>query len=205
MPNHCENTLTITGSNVEEFIKAVTVLDEDGKEQIEILATQYPCPEELQEAHSTIDADPNTEPELYHLQQERIEKYGHKDWYHWCIENWGTKWGDYDNELLDDETIWFMSAWSPPIPGLEIVSQKWPELIFLLEYLEPGMAFCGSWSLQNGKTGIDVHQDIPLLSCPACHRNDSLYASGYHDLILEFECMECNESFEISLEKANEV
>ena len=29
MPNHCENTLTVTGLNVEEFVKAITVYDEE--------------------------------------------------------------------------------------------------------------------------------------------------------------------------------
>lgn len=41
------------------------------------------------------------------------------NWYSFCVENWGTKWGDREsNYYLDDENtivINFDTAWSPPI------------------------------------------------------------------------------------------
>tara|TARA_R110000772_G_scaffold81749_6_gene173724 strand:- start:502 stop:1131 length:630 start_codon:yes stop_codon:yes gene_type:complete len=41
-----------------------------------------------------------------------LEKYGKDNWYEWAYENWGTKWGCYDNEC-DDGTYRFTSAWGP--------------------------------------------------------------------------------------------
>lgn len=35
------------------------------------------------------------------------------DWYHWNIDNWGTKWNSYSNELKKDY-IRFDTAWSMP-------------------------------------------------------------------------------------------
>jgi hypothetical protein len=34
------------------------------------------------------------------------------NWYGWCNEHWGTKWGCYDF-VVEDEVIRFTSAWSP--------------------------------------------------------------------------------------------
>lgn len=46
-------------------------------------------------------------------------KYGHCNWYDWCVDNWGTKW-NVENEVsvidLDDDNyeITFDTAWSCP-------------------------------------------------------------------------------------------
>jgi len=36
-----------------------------------------------------------------------------ENWYQWNIENWHTKWGDYDTELHDETIYDFVTAWSP--------------------------------------------------------------------------------------------
>ena len=45
------------------------------------------------------------------MQVELIQKYGSDNWYDWAYKNWGTKWGCYDNEVVDD-TLRFTTAWS---------------------------------------------------------------------------------------------
>lgn len=78
-----------------------------------------------------------------------------KDWYHWNINNWGTKWGGTES-LFDDDYVSFDTAWSPPIPFLETVSTRYPNLEFTLTYLETGLDFCGLFSVKNGKILIDL-------------------------------------------------
>lgn len=47
-----------------------------------------------------------------------IDKYGYIDWYKWCINNWGTKWGACE-EYVEDNFISFQTAWNVPDPILE--------------------------------------------------------------------------------------
>ena len=69
-------------------------------------------------------------------------------WYHWCIDNWGTKWepdmldvdGDQDSEMLE---ITFNTAWSPPQGVVEKMREKYPKLTFQCFYDEPGCEIAG--------------------------------------------------------------
>ena len=46
---------------------------------------------------------------------DNIEKYGAKDWYDWCVDNWGTKWNACECSLNGSE-LFFQTAWSWPSP-----------------------------------------------------------------------------------------
>jgi hypothetical protein len=57
-----------------------------------------------------------------------IKYFGHKNWYDWCISEWGTKWDIGRDSAYGDEAeiengeclkIFFDSAWSPPIKAYE--------------------------------------------------------------------------------------
>ena len=67
-------------------------------------------------------------------------------WYHWCIENWGTKWDvseldiEYDEEMLE---LTFSTAWSPPEGVMQVLKDKYPDLGFTCFYDEPGMEVAG--------------------------------------------------------------
>jgi hypothetical protein len=67
--------------------------------------------------------------------------------YDWEKKNWGCIWGTTEATILDE---WeglvmyeFNTAWSPPLEFLEALAKKWPNLVFVLEYEEPGCAFQG--------------------------------------------------------------
>ena len=67
--------------------------------------------------------------------------------YDWEKENWGCKWGATNSVLVD---AWdghleyaFDTAWSPPIKLLENLAKQWPNLAFVLQYEELGLAFKG--------------------------------------------------------------
>lgn len=55
------------------------------------------------------------------------------NWYHWCIENWGTKWNARLNTSLnfddDDTVILFVTAWSTPEPIILLFRSITPTLI----------------------------------------------------------------------------
>lgn len=140
MPNHCENNFCITGPK-KELKKFYDGIKEHGDE-LSIMKSYFPCPKELKEAKANFEDNP-----------EMIAKYGFSSWYDWSVENWGTKWGDYDLDIdLSDTHVsgFFMSAWAPPINGFVGVSKKFPKLQFELSYSEPGMCFAGEATIKDG-------------------------------------------------------
>jgi hypothetical protein len=91
---------------------------------------------------------------LADLINSNLETYGMKNWYDWCVVNWGTKWdidGSGDRHGDESAEYYFDSAWSPPIEAFLKISQDFPGLSFDLEYFEPGMAFCGRVTIENGE------------------------------------------------------
>ena len=68
-------------------------------------------------------------------------------WYHWCIDNWGTKWecSELDIEYSDDEILelTFSTAWSPPEGIMNKLKEDYPDLSFTCFYDEPGMEIAG--------------------------------------------------------------
>ena len=119
MPNWCYNRITIYGdSETEAKLKEIEAIFEKENPFNEI----YPIPD--------FKNIPNEKGELPKLEQHKNDKgeivwetYNFPDgknddrWYHWCIENWGTKWDvseldiEYDEEMLE---LTFSTAWSPP-------------------------------------------------------------------------------------------
>lgn len=132
MPNHCVNWLDVIGDpdSIAEFRKVVMTPsehDRSNKKEISIYQRSYPCPKELYET---------------------------EEWYAWCNTNWGTKWGDYDTELVSESpthlNFQFTTAWGPGVDGILNISRRFSKLVFINEFEESGMCFCGAYSAQNG-------------------------------------------------------
>ena len=178
MPNWCTNSLHISGDEAQrrDFIERITTTDEEGRKEYRILPNLFPTPEELQITSTFVTAEPNPkwlewvadgtwsqadydervarDADIYAKQQANLAKYGHKDWYDWCVANWGTKWGDCDTELLDDSNtidITFQSAWSPPVDAIIHISTLFPDLVFSMSWYEEGMDFYGGMAVKNGE------------------------------------------------------
>jgi hypothetical protein len=68
-------------------------------------------------------------------------------WYHWCIDNWGTKWEaditGFEVQDYDTLEIEFQTAWSPPEGVVRKLREKFPELSFQCFYDEPGAEIAG--------------------------------------------------------------
>jgi hypothetical protein len=114
--------------------------------------------------------------ELDKVREELNRKYfGYKDWYDYCVSEWGTKWDigrDSAPTLLmkdiKDKTVTFDfdSAWSFPSGAYE----KLVDMGFSIKayYFEGGMGFCGLW--ENGSDdyySIEGNSEWVLNNIPA--------------------------------------
>lgn len=96
MPNHVYHTIAVD----EKYAAKLEEIS-----QIGICRYYLPMPTELEQTSAPNREDANTKQAL-------IQKYGADDWYTWCNNNWGTKWGCYDN-VYEDGVYRFTTAWSP--------------------------------------------------------------------------------------------
>ena len=156
MPNWCNNTITISHDDMAMMKRVVK-----GYNQNKLLDEFIPIPLELKEGamnSSELMKIRNWEykKELDKVREELNRKYfGYKDWYDYCVSEWGTKWDigrDGSPTLLMKDikdkivTFDFDSAWSFPSGAYE----KLVDMGFSITayYFEGGMGFCGMW--ENG-------------------------------------------------------
>ena len=170
MPNWCYNELEVHGevSELQRLVDATktTYKDDETGETKETLGLNhlFPCPQELSDTTSGWFSDEQEQKKLKEQQEANIKKYGHKDWYDWCHDNWGTKWGACEFEWTsftyatgtveaDAEYIgaYFQSAWSPAEGLVKEVSKQFPTLVFSLVYTEESHAFAGCSVFRDGK------------------------------------------------------
>lgn len=143
MPNWCSNT-------VEIYHKDPAMLERvrKGFNEGALLAEFMPVPEDLQITAGFL-GDTEEQRKLELQEQANIKKYGYKNWYDWCVANWGTKWdvGGDGYEAQDIEgglMLTFDSAWSPPCDAYARLIEEFGFEIRAM-YYEPGMAFAGIW------------------------------------------------------------
>lgn len=102
----------------------------------------------------TVVADKHVDLEESRKAIKNRELYGYQDWYGWACDNWDTKWDAYDvgewtyvqnmdNDAESTGTLYFETAWSPPIKVIQALAQKFPELELTLHYSDEGGGFVG--------------------------------------------------------------
>ena len=156
MPNWCENKLTVKHKNPEELQRFV-----DAWNTGELLQTLLPCPAELRDTMAGYMGDSKDVSRQYakelHLLKEQLnlKTFGYKNWYDWCVNEWGTKWDigrsseRENNAVIEGKgkkqlvEVSFDSAWSPPVEAYHKLTQMGYKI--KAYYYEPGMAFCGSF------------------------------------------------------------
>lgn len=169
MPNWCLNDAVIRHNDLAMLEKARDGFNRKNNETrndaIGMLSALIPCPEPLYEtragSYGRHDEISNYRSDLLELQEDLNLKYfGHKNWYDWCIAEWGTKWdiglpeGCEEVEIEHESiTISFESAWSPPIRAYEKLEAM--GFVIAASYYEPGCCFCGEY-----KNGVDDTYDI---------------------------------------------
>lgn len=79
------------------------------------------------------------------FQHLRPRPLAEEDWYNWNIQNWGSKWDantiDWDRGGDNELTIYFDSAWSPPVALYEYLTEQGWEVDAV--YHESGMGYAG--------------------------------------------------------------
>ena len=176
MPNWCSNNLYIKGDEAEikRFVDEVTLPKnpEVPFTEYSIIHKLYPCPTELAETvkgfYANNEDGTKSEKQIaMELQQEKnLVKYGYETWWDWCVEKWGTKWGDHDTDVLYADSnfleIYFQSAWSPPTEAFKYISTLFPTLTFVLGYQEQGCGFVGACAYRNGNSFESYSEDITI-------------------------------------------
>ena len=150
MPNWASNVVEVRGPN--KIVKELV----DHKFDFQKI---HPCPAALNITAGREGADDSVEQKaLVAKEQANLKKYGYKNWYDWCVDQWGTKWNaggsdnedmivDYDEDV-DDTGIalfTFSSAWAPPVGVFQKLKELHPDLYIQGRYYEPGVGFFGLW------------------------------------------------------------
>ena len=168
MPNWCNNTLEISHPDkkmMRRFVKAWNrgrVLDEFIPVPHELKDNCLTSKEIMKRHKQDRNLDYATELQEF-TEQLNVKYFKHKDWYSFCVQEWGTKWDiGFDSccsDFLTPDsakgmiTVSFNSAWSPPISAYEKLSAM--GFAIRAYYYEGGMGFCGSWI-----DGDDQYYDI---------------------------------------------
>ena len=130
MPNHVYSTLSIGNEITEERQEILNAIEKSGG----ICRYYKPMPSELEGTTSPQRVGDTENCTITESKSAELKhKYGQNNWYDWCHENWGTKWGCYDFEI-EDGIITYTTAWSPVDELiLKKMSQDFPDLILSFE------------------------------------------------------------------------
>ena len=150
MPNWCYNTLEITHEDPAMIARAKTAFLGEG-----LLNEFVPVPESLRITAGYL-GDGAEQKALEAQEAENLKVHGYRNWYDYCVNEWGTKWDVHGQEVSDIPNgviLNFDSAWAPPTNAYE----KLMDLGFRVHamYYEPGMCFCGIFD-ENGDDYYDL-------------------------------------------------
>ena len=150
MPNYCNNVVEIRGP-----VKQVKALVDHRLDFMKI----YPYPRDLDIVAGRSGADDSPEQiQLVAAEKSNLKKYGYKNWYDWCVSEWGTKWNAGGSDNADMQIDWdedgdnsialfqFDTAWAPALGVLQKLKDDHPELSIECRYHEPGVGFMGVWT-----------------------------------------------------------
>jgi len=154
MPNWCDNTITLKHSDPTMIKRA-----QDALERGEFLNEFHPVPPDLKIVAGRVGNDEDAHQQALGLQEEaNLKNHGYRNWYDWCVNEWGTKWdvGDEGSATLNEDgslTASFNSAWAPPIEAYRMLEDLGFEI--KAYYFEGGMMFAGIY-----EDGDDDYYDV---------------------------------------------
>ena len=217
MPNWCWNNLQVSGDSkqLKEFIDKSFIKNEDGYYEFTFSGT-YPEPDyettPVAQTYPRISAGFAKTEEDKAIALENKPTIRKDSWWHWRVQNWGTKWEPSGQALAKEEVfandqyieVSFDTAWGPPNMWLKHIYTDFPNLTFELEYEEPGMMFGGV--INADKLGYnDYSHDLANASdcCTA-----KVYWEDDEEFTLEdegeYQCSKCKKECETELINENE-
>ena len=142
MPNWCDNTLELRHED-PVMIKRAKEAFEAGR----LLDEFIPVPQQLADTRAGFYGKDTYEQELLEATEAlNVKWFKHKNWWDFCVQEWGTKWDVGRDGYINAEdpnylSLSFQSAWSPPIDAYAKLVDMGFEVYAL--YYESGMGFCG--------------------------------------------------------------
>ena len=163
MPNHVINNIVVEK-------KYATILEEISK--VGLLEYIKPMPKSLDTSDVTEDSlkksvkwketDIENQVRIKNQCDFNEKVHGHRTWYGWSLEHWGTKWADYETEFWQDDHFAyyrFTTAWSSP--SSEIIRQ-FANIIPDFEYVwEEEQGFGERIKYENSVIKSFIEWDLP--------------------------------------------
>jgi hypothetical protein len=148
MPNWVFHRLTITGPETERerFMAECFSPTPDNGTHFDF-DKLIPQPEHIRDADC----------ESLSLGETTITLLSDKE-YHWCVENWGTKWNACDTKVArEGEAILlsFETAWATPVPIFNEVARRFPDLRIEGTFAKEAYQGGGNILCQNGNVEFE--------------------------------------------------
>jgi len=77
----------------------------------------------------------------------------------WRTDNWGTKWNSLMNVVVCTNTLFFMTAWDPPLKIIMQLSQLFPDAQFSLSYSSESCT-AGVFMMKDMEINHDYSDDL---------------------------------------------
>ena len=164
MPNWCSNFAEFHHKDPTQIHRVLAAYKRG-----ELFKEFDPCPPELL---AEIPVGDNFNERVAAQEAHNVKEYGYKNWYDWCVDNWGTKWdiaeGEWDMEDLDADAtmvgVSFDTAWAPPIEFYRTMTDVFN---FTIEahYLEEGVGFVGKYTSADDDDCYEL-EDLDLEAVP---------------------------------------
>jgi len=156
MPNWCANSLKLTATTADSEKKLAEIVQElarakEARDNANFFAIIKPIPEALHITAGFLGHGTPEQQALIEAENKNLKEYGYKNWYDFCVQEWGSKW---DAKTCDEAepyevygnqvTIFFDTAWSPPM-GIYYALE---DMGFKVEatYVEQGMGYIGYYT-----------------------------------------------------------
>ena len=176
IPNWCECELVVTGKiedvkAFKEFAKDKSVVKVVGEVNEEILTENFiPYPTEVYEEidlRKKIEKKEKlTKDEKNKAMLMKLEDNKPFDWYNWCCNNWGTKWGICYSKLREEtykqkgKLVYdCQTAWTPCLQVVVAMGTKFPALDFKYRYWEGGNGFQGTFVIKKGEIITNIQKE----------------------------------------------